>query len=133
MPNLDASFSGNIFHVDHPMIIAQNRRLATILPVRLAYSSSGYSAGTVLARNSVSGEYAAYDNGASSGLDTAKAVLFENINSSEFGSTTGSTLARAIFGGEVYKDKLVGLDSNAETDLDAKTIVDATGVNVLKF
>lgn len=130
---LDATFSGDIFHVNHPMILAQNRHLATLVPVRLAYDASGYEAGRVVARNSTSGEYAKYDNGASSGLDTAVGILFEEAPAAYFDSTTGSVIARMIAGGEVFESKLVGLDANAKTDLGSRSIVDATGTTVLKF
>lgn len=133
MANIDAKFSGEIFRKDFPMVIAQNRQLASLLPVRLAYNSGGYVAGQVLARNSVSGQYANYNNSGSSGLDTASCVLFESHDVTEFESATGSLTAVGIFGGEVFKDKLVGLDAPGITDLAAKTIIDATGINVLKF
>lgn len=133
MSNVDARFRSEIFRKDHPMIIAQNRQLASILAVRLAYNASGYVAGQVLARNSTSGMYENYDDGASSGLDTAACILFEGHEVAEFEGSTGSVAARGIFRGDVYKDKLVGLDSNGETDLKARTIIDATGINVLSF
>jgi len=59
--------------------------------------------------------------------------LHEDVDVTEFLSTTGTSFARGIFGGEVFKDKLHDLDSTAISDLGAKTIVDATGINVLKF
>lgn len=134
MATNDAVFDGEVFRKDHPMVIAQNRHLATIQAVRLAYNASGYVAGRVLGRNSVSGQYANYDNGGASGLDTAVCVLFESIDVSEIdGGSTGSVIARAIFGGELYEDKLLGLDSAAKTDLGSRSIIDATGVTVLKF
>lgn len=135
MGSLDAKFSGEIFRKDHPMILASNRQLASLLPVRLAYDSDGYAAGTVLGRNTVSTFYEAYDNGASSGLDTAACILFEAVPAEEFDGTAASstTMAVGIFGGEVYKDKLVGYDSNAKTDLNAREIIDATGVTTVKF
>jgi len=131
--NLDAKVNNQIFRKDHPIILASNRQLATLYPVRLDYSSDGYKAGTVLGRNSVDGNYAAYDNGASSGLDTAAAILFEDVPVESFPSATGTALARGIFGGEVFKAKLTGLDASAITDLKARTITGADGVDVLKF
>lgn len=133
MASSDVRFVKDVSRVDRPMIIAQNRELATIMPVRLAYNASGYLAGTVLGRNNVSGDFAAYSNAGSSGTDTATCVLFESAKAGEFDATTGTVLARAIFGGELYKDMLVGLDTDAESDLKARTIVDATNVNILKF
>lgn len=133
MANIDARFNGEIFRKDHPMIIAQNRQLASILPVRLAYNASGYVAGRVLGRNTTSGYFENYDGGASSGLDTASCVLFESHDVTEFQSATGTVIARGIFRGDVYKDLLLGLDAGAETDLNSRTIVDATGINILSF
>lgn len=133
MGNLDAQFSGQIFRADHPIILAQNRQQAILMPVRLAYDADGYPAGQVIARNTTSGLYEKYDDGASSGLNTAGAILFEPHPVSQFASTGDSTMGVGIFGGQVYKDKLTGLDSNAETDLSAKTIIDATGIEILKF
>ena len=131
--NIDAKVSTEIFRKDNPIILATNRHLATLLPVRLAYDAAGYKAGEVVARNTVSGLYESYDDGASSGLNTAAAILFESVEVDKFPSATGSAVARGIFGGEVFKSKLTGLDSNAETDLGARTIIDASGVQILKF
>lgn len=131
--NIDPRFNGQIFRKSHPMIIAQNRRLASILPVTLAYNSGGYSAGQVLARNTTSGQYQNYANGGASGTGTAACVLFEDVDVSEFVATSGTVFARGIFGGELFKDRLISLDATAITSLGAKTIVDSTGINVLKF
>lgn len=131
--NIDPRFQGQIFRKSHPMIIAQNRQLASILPVTLAYNSGGYSAGQVLARNTTSGQYQNYAAGGPSGTGTAATILFEDVDVSEFAATSGTVFARGIFGGEVFKDKLIGLDAGAITNLGAKTIIDSTGVNVLKF
>lgn len=133
MSSIDPTFSGSIFRKDHPMVLAQNRQLATMVPVALAYNASGYVAGRVLGRNSVSGQYANYDNGASSGLDTAVGVLFESVDVTEFESSTGTIHARMIVGGELYESKLLGLDANAKTDLGSRSIVDASNTTILKF
>lgn len=131
---LDAAFSGQIFRKDHKPILAQNRHLASILPVRLAYNAGNdYIAGTVLARNTTSGYYQPYASGGASGTGTAACVLFEDHGANEFASSGDTTAARGVFGGEVFKDNLIGLDAGAITNLGAKTIIDATGINVLKF
>jgi len=131
--NIDPRFNGQIFRKSHPMIIAQNRQLASILPVALAYASGGYSAGTVLARNTTSGQYQAYAAGGPSGTGTAASILFEDVDVSEFAATSGTVFARGIFGGEVFQGKLIGLDANAISNLNARSIIDATGASVLKF
>lgn len=134
MSATDPRFKSEVFRKDHPIIIAQNRQLASIVPVRLAYNASGYKAGRVLGRNSTSLMFQNYDDAASSGLNTAVGVLFEDVDVTEFdGGSTGSCTARMVVGGELFKDKLLGLDAAAETDLKARTIIDATAVSVLKF
>jgi len=132
MSNLDAKVKTQIFRKDFPIILATNRHLATILGVRLAYNVAGYSAGTVLARRT-DGLYAAYNDASASGLNTARGILFEDVVAEEFTASTGTAVARTIFGGEVFKDKLTGLDANGEVDLMARTIIDASGVSILKF
>lgn len=128
--HLDAKFDGEIFRKDHPIILAANRHLASLRPVRLAYvDANGYDAGTVLARNTVNGYYYAYDDNGSSGLDTAACVLFEDAT-----PASGSTmLARAVFGGEVFYTKLTGIDTNGITDLGGRLITDAFENQILKF
>lgn len=131
--NIDPRFNGQIFRKSFAMILAQNRQLASILPVTLAYNSGGYSAGQVLARNTTSGQYQNYVNGGPSGTGTAASILFEDVDVSEFVATSGTVFARGIFGGEVYTGKLIGLDANAISNLNARTIIDSTGASVTKF
>lgn len=133
MSSIDVGFSGEISRKDHPMILSSNRQLASILGVRLAYNSAGYPAGQVLALNSVSGLYDKYNDSASSGLDTARGVLLRSVEEKDFVSSGDSQAAQVVFGGEVFKSKLTGLDANAETDLDARTITVAGGTQILKF
>lgn len=130
---MDAKVNQEIFRKNHPIIIASNRHLASILPVRLAYNADGYVAGQVLARNTTSGLHAKYDDGASSGLNTAVGVLFEDVPVEKFASSSDTVLARGIFGGELFEAKLTGLDANAKTDLKSRSITDARGVVTLKF
>lgn len=133
MSSIDSRFAGEIFRKDQPIIIAQDRQLASIIGARLAYNASGYDAGTVVARNTVSGLFEKYNNAGASGLDTAAGVLFEEHQVEDFESATGTTTARVIVAGVVFKSKLVGLDSAAETDLAARTIIGADSVSLLKF
>jgi hypothetical protein len=133
MATTDIKFSSEIFRKDNPMIIAKRRELADIGSVRLAYDADGYEAGRVVARNSTSGLYQKYVDGSASGLGTAAAVMFEAVAAGEFASSGDTLLSRGIFKGFLYKDKLVGLDAAGETDLKARTIVEADGVNVLEF
>ncbi len=136
MAGQDMKFSGEIFRKNHPIILSTNRHLATILPVRLQYDAAGYSAGEVIARQTsgaASGTHLAYDDNASSGINVAVGILMEDIPVEAFPSSTGTQVARAIFGGEVFEDKLVGLDAAAKVDLKSRSIVDATGTTILKF
>lgn len=133
MSNLDAKFNPEVFRKNQPQIIAMNYQLATLMGVRLAYNASGYAAGRVLARNTVSGNYANYDDGASSGLNTAASILLDDVDVSEFSSTTGTVVAKAAFTGEVYEGKLLGLDSAGKADLGGRSIVDPRGTTIMVF
>ena len=133
MSNLDAKFSGEIFRKDFPIIFA-NLKNAGILPVRVLYDSAGYEVGRVLGRITSSGYYAKYDDGDSpAGVGVAKGVMLDEIAATEFPSATGTLVARMITSGYLYNDNLVGLDSNAVTDLNARTVVDGTGTTILIF
>lgn len=127
--DLDAVSSTEIFRKDNPMILACARAQALLLPIRLDYVSGGYKAGTVLGKNSVSGNYGVYNDSASSGLNTAVAILFEAAEP----ASGGTDLARGIFKGNVFYDKLVGIDAAGVTDLKARTFADSTGVTLLTF
>jgi len=133
MANTDAQFDGEIFRKDHPMILAARRDLASIKSIKLFYNASGYKAGTVLGLNSVSGYRQAYDDGASSGLNTADCILLDDHPVEDFKSSTDFVVSRGVFGGEVFKDLLTGYDAAAGVDLKARTIVTANGTNILKF
>ena len=133
MSSTDLKFDGEIFRKDRPIILAARRDLASLKGVRLAYNAAGYPAGQVVARNNVTGYYEKYDNGAASGLDVAVGVLMIGREEEDFASTGDTTVAQMIVGGEVFKDKLTGLDANGETDLGARTIVDGDGTNILKY
>ncbi len=137
MSNVDANFVSEVLRHDDPQIIAANRHQALFLGVRLAYDSGGYAAGDVLALNSVNGLYYQYDDGGSSGLNTAVCVLEQGVPATAFPGTgatiASSALAAAIFGGTVYYDKLGGIDANAVTDLKGRRITDVSGVNLMVF
>lgn len=135
MASTDAKFNSEIFRKDHPIILAARRDLASIKPVRLDNISAKYDAGQVLVRDPGDSLFKKYSTASGSGDTTC--ILFEDVEVEEFvdGETgvTGSAIARAIFGGEVFEDKLTDLDDSAKTELGGKTIVDATGVNIFKF
>lgn len=129
MSGLDARTSGEIFRKDNKLVLAANRHQAAIFGVRMAYQSGGYVAGTVVARNTVSGFYEAYDDGASSGLNTAAGILFHDCEP-ESGDTE---VAQIIFQGQVYYSNLTGIDANGIVDLKGRTVVDASGTTILMF
>lgn len=136
MAGLDLKFDSEIFRKDNPMVIATNRSSAIILPVRLRYNASGYTAGQTLARNTSDDWFQKYESGGSSGIDTASCILFESVKAADFDAenSTGSTTARGIFGGcTVYKDKLIDWDSDAKTDVNGREITDATGTTLVSF
>jgi hypothetical protein len=133
MSTIDAGFNGQIFRKDNIQVILTNRQLASLLPIRVLYSASGYYAGTVLARNTTSGIYQTYLSGGASGTGTAACVLNRDINPEDFASSADTQTSVGIFGGEVDKSVLIGFDANAQTNLNARQIVDALGSTIVKF
>lgn len=129
---LDFFTSTEVFRKNHPIILANNRQQAAITAVRVAYDASGYLAGTVMARNSVSGYYQAYSDIGASGIDTAVGVLFHDIAVEDFNSLT-STAAQLITKGNVFEAKLTGIDANAKTDLKARSVIDGFGNTIMMF
>lgn len=130
MSDLMARSQTEIFRNDRRIIIARNRHLASIVPVALTYDSDGYYTGQLLARNSVSGEYAKYASGGSSGLDTAVGILFNDVLDAPASTTAaGQMLVR----GEVYESLCVDLDADAKTDLGSRSVIDGSGDTILIF
>lgn len=127
---LDFRTDTEVFRKDHRIVLAMNRHQATIIPVRVAYSASNYTAGQVMARNSVSGLYQAYNPVGSSGTDTAVGVLFNDIDDMVASVNDAGQL---IVRGQVFQDKLTSLDSDAITDLKGRTVIDGFGNNILMF
>ena len=131
MSGIDARYDAEIFRKDHPVILACNRHQALLLSARMRYKSGGYVAGTLIAQNSVDDLFDAYDNSASSGLNTAKAILNETV---DFGAqTSGSLMAVGIFKGTVYKDKLTGYDAPGLVDLNGREVTDSDGDDLVIF
>ena len=129
----DAKFTSSVFRKDFgPQIIAKNRHLCSIGPVRLAISASGYVAGTVLAKNTTDGYFYAYDDNGSSGLNTAACILLDNCPLEETTSPQ-HLLSRAIFRGEVYHANLTGIDTNGVADLNGRLYTDSLGNAILGF
>lgn len=130
--NTDAGFKSEIFRKNNPIIIAANRMLARISGVRLKYDSGGYLAGTVLARKTSTGIYEKYNDSASGGVEVAKGILLDELPADEMLAASGG-LGRLLYGGDVFKSALTGLDAAAETDLKARSIIDGSGTEILSF
>ena len=133
MTDLNAKTSGEIFRKNNPMILAMNRHQASIIGAMVAYSASGYKAGTVMARNNVSGLYQAYNDAGSSGINTATGILFNDIDVTDFADASSSVLQNVIIAGQVYYTKLTGIDANGLVDLGARVVVDAVQDQIMIF
>lgn len=125
----DAYFDGEAQRKDHPIVLACNRDLATILPTRVLNRAEGYKAGQVIARDTSDQFYKAF-SAISGGSFDSVGVLFESIGAQ---SATGGTLARTVFGGEVYKSVLVDFSSDASDEMLAREITDSLGTTIVKF
>lgn len=66
-----------------------------------------------------SGTFNAYSNTGSSGLDTAKGILADTVDATSSG-VNSMMYTHGIF----YREKMIGLDSNAESDLKNVEFVD---------
>lgn len=133
--NIDAEVNNNLSRYDFPQILACARQLAMIRPVRLAYVSTygttGYMAGQVLGRVTSTGLFKKYDDTITGGQDTAMCVLYNSAVPPV--SAGDSVLALGIFQGDVYEDKLIGLDAAAKVDLKGRSIVDGAGTQIFCF
>lgn len=83
------------------------------------------ASGTLMGRITASGKWAPYDDGASNGLQTARAVLWGHVD-----TTQGDVEGNLIFSGVLKYDQLTGIDANGITDLGAKT---DTVMNFFRF
>lgn len=128
---VDANINNQIFRNDFSQVIAMRRDLAEISPVRIKDVSADYPAGQLLAYNSSTGQYEKY-SAAASGSKAATCILFETVTSDEFSATAGA-LARAIFGGYVYKNALTNYDAGSKSQIGASEFVIASGETIVKF
>lgn len=134
MSNQDVQFVAEANRRDDLAIIAQAPHLVQAMPIRLHFQSGGYAKGTVLALNSTNLEWQAYNDAGSSGINTAKAILLDQVKEADFPSQTdgvgNNVLTRAAVKGTFFYDNLTGIDANGVTDLGRK-FTDALGVNLL--
>lgn len=130
---MNINFNPQIFRKDYPAILAKNAHLASLAGIVLKYLSAGYSAGQVLARNSVTGIYEKYVDGSASGIGDAACILLDDVPSTVFASSGDTAVTRGIFAGEVFEAKLTDLDAAAKVDLKGRSYTDASGITVFKF
>ncbi len=83
-------------------------------------SGQNLAAGTVLGKITASGKYAAYNDGAADGTETAAGILFDNVDASG-GDVAGAVMIARL--AEVNGDELTGNDANGTADLLALDIV----------
>lgn len=126
----DISFKSEIFRNDFTQLIAKSIQRLVTMPVRLAYNASGYVAGEALARDPADGFYKKYSDAGGSGVNTAVCILAETIDA---GESSGTKLAVGITHGELYNDKITGMDANGRTDLGARTYTEADGTVIFSF
>ena len=86
-----------------------------ILPVTIAPNANEIAIGTILGMVTATKLFVPYSKDATDGSNKAKAVLSETVPASTV-PQNASAFAKAIF----YKDKLIGLDAQAITDLGAR-------------
>jgi hypothetical protein len=125
---LDSKFTAEGFRKNFPLILATNRQHATVIGARLAAQAAALLPGQLLARNSTSGLYDVYASGGSSGLDTAKGILLIDADVS-----ATSQVVQILMGGEVYKDNIVGYDSDTPADLNGRVYINGANENIFKF
>lgn len=83
-------------------------------PIVVANGEGVLSKGTVLGKITASGKFAAYDNNASDGTQTAVGVLGCDVDAS-----SGDVSAFMWTTGEFNEAKLIGLDTAGRADLEA--------------
>jgi hypothetical protein len=125
----DAGFIASDARANFKQIIAKRPDLVRFLGGRLKPNVS-YNAGQVLGLAATGGDagfYKAYASGNTDGSQVAVGVLGENAGSD---STGYGSEAQIIVGGTLFKDKLIGLDSGAITNMNGASGVEH-GVNLL--
>lgn len=130
MSGIDVVVNNSIFRKDFPSILAMNRQHAVLIPARLLFDAVGYVAGQVVARNTTSGIYQKYVASGPSGTGTAVGVLIDDLLDAPSGA---NVLQQVIVKGEVFQAALTSLDSQAITDLKARSITTGGGVQILMF
>lgn len=91
--------------------------------VTLAGGQGVLAAGTMLGRVTATKKYKAYANGASDGTEVARGILRMAVDTGTGGSSEDK-LGNIVYGGVVKLSLIVGLDSNADADLNARRDAD---------
>lgn len=112
------------FHAGHFMISEANGHRSRAI-VTIA-SGENLRAGTVLARNSVTGEYVAYDNDDTTTEDDAAAILWDNVDASD-GAKEATAIVRDA---EVNGDELQWGDNEDTGDREA-AVTDLAAVGII--
>ena len=107
----EAQYPGAFILSEGPGVISRDR-------VTIA-SGQNLAAGTVLGKITASGLFAAYDNAATDGTQTAAAILYAAVDASG-GNTPGAAITRLA---EVDGNSLIGLDADGTADLAALNII----------
>lgn len=87
------------------------------IDVTIASGEGELDAGTVLGIVTASGEYAAYDDDASDGTQTAVAILAIDVD-----ATSAAVVASAYVHGEFNEDALTGIDAAGKADLQQRGV-----------
>lgn len=90
------------------------------LPVTIK-SNVSLPKGQVIARLTATGLYEAYNNAGSGGVEVASGILAEAVDTTSAG-TNRATEAAMYVGGNFVESRLTGLDSNAITDLNGRSV-----------
>jgi hypothetical protein len=83
--------------------------------ITLAPTATAIDVGTILGLVTESNHYAPYNNSNTDGSEVARVILAEPVDPS-----TGTQNVSAYVEGIFYKDRLIGLDAEAITDLKAR-------------
>ncbi|WCK53844.1 head decoration protein [Aneurinibacillus sp. Ricciae_BoGa-3] len=85
------------------------------LGITIAPTAAAIDVGTVLGLVTASNHYVPYNNTNTDGSEVARVILAEPVEAS-----TGTQNVSAFVEGVFYKDRLIGLDPDAITDLKAR-------------
>lgn len=121
----DANFIKEDSRSNFKQVIAKRSDLVQKAGGRMVSAAMGttvlHRAGLVLGVVTATGKYKPYNNANNDGSEVAVGVLDEDATVDEFGN--GSAIS-IIQRGDLIKGALIGLDANAETDLNAKTYIE---------